>query len=81
MKTKMELYFMSLALLFELLLIKAINISVCFDDNAQFIGYGNLIKRNIPTLVCLFCLVAEYSCVKRFLYSLDAPLKGLLKNT
>lgn len=36
MKTKIELYFMSLALLFELLLIKAINISVCFDDNAQF---------------------------------------------
>lgn len=70
MKTKIELYFMSLGLLFGLLLIKAINIPICFDDNAQFIGWEKLIKMNVPTLVCVFCLSAEYFCVKRFLHSL-----------
>ena len=70
MKTKIELYFMSLGLLFGLLLIKAINIPICFDDDAKFIGCCNLIKMNIPTLVCFFCLIAEYFCVKRFLHSL-----------
>lgn len=72
---------MSLALLFGLLLIKAINIPICFDNNAQFIGWEKLIKMNIPTLICVFCLIAEYFCVKRFLHSLDGKfLKGLLKN-
>lgn len=54
MKTKIELYFMSLGLLFGLLLIKAIKIPICFDDDAKFIGCCNLIKMNIPTLVCFF---------------------------
>lgn len=83
MKTKIELYFMSLGLLFGLLLIKAINIPICFDADAKFIGCYNLIKMNIPTLVCFFCLIAEYFYVKRFLHSLDgsSPFKGLLKNT
>lgn len=70
MKTKIELYFMSLGLLFGFLLIKAINIPICFDEDAQFIGFYNLIKKNIPALVCFFCLIAEYFCVKRFLHSL-----------
>lgn len=70
MKTKIELYFMSLGLLFGLLLIKAIKIPICFDDDAKFVGYCNLIKMNIPTLVCFFCLIAEFFCVKRFLHSL-----------
>ena len=61
MKTKIELYFMSLGLLFGLLLIKAIKIPICFDDDAKFVGYCNLIKMNIPTLVCFFFLLLSIS--------------------
>jgi hypothetical protein len=58
MKTKIELYFMSLALLFGLLLIKAINIPICFDNNAQFIGWEKLTKNehtNINLCFLSYC--------------------------
>ena len=54
MKTKIELYFMSLGLLFGLLLIKAINIPICFDDNAQFIGWEKLKSSRLFPLSYLF---------------------------
>ena len=71
MKTKIELYFMSLGLLFVLLLIKVINIPVCFDKGACFIGWSEFLKTNILTIFFLLCLIAEYVCFKRFLHSLE----------
>ena len=50
MKTKIELYFMSLGLLFVLLLIKVINIPVCFDKGACFIGWSEFLKTNTLTI-------------------------------
>ena len=66
MKTKIELYFMSLGLLFGLLLIKATNIPICFDDDAKFIGCCNLIKMNEPTLVCFFVLLLSAFVLSAF---------------
>ena len=78
MKTKIELYFMSLGLLFGLLLIKAINIPICFDDDAKFIGCYNLIKMNIPTLICFFVLLLSIFVLSAFrIVWMDLPpLKG-----
>lgn len=71
MKTKIELYFMSLGLLFFLLIIKSIDIPVCFDPNANFVGWKYLLTHNIATIVCTFCLIGAIICRKRFLHSLE----------
>lgn len=50
---KIELYLMSLGLLFFLLIIKSIDIPICFDKDAQFVGFEYLFKHNVATLICL----------------------------
>ncbi len=79
MKTKIELYIMSLGLLFFLLIIKAIDIPICFDSNANFVGWRYLYTHNIATIVCTLCLIVSIICRKRFLHSLngnrDLPCK------
>lgn len=71
MKTKIELYFMSLGLLFFLLIIKSIEIPVCFGPDASFVGWRYLLTHNIATIVCTFCLICAIICRKRFLQSLN----------
>ena len=77
MKAKIELYFMSLGLLFCFLIIKAIVIP--FITSWEFIGWKDLMLKNIPVFVCIICLIGVYICRKRFMNSLkgakDIPCK------
>lgn len=67
---KIELYFMSLSLLFFLLIIKSINIPIYIGPNWEFVGWEYLLYKNIPTIICLICLLVSMLCKKRFLNSL-----------
>ncbi len=69
--TKIELYFMSLGLLFFLLIIKSIDIPISFSTDSYFVGWGYLLKHNVTTIVCLACLIGSIICRKRFLHSLE----------
>lgn len=71
MWTKIELYFMSLGLLFFLLIIKSIDIPISFSPNSSFVGWGYLLSHNIATIVCTICLICAIICRKRFLQSLN----------
>lgn len=71
MRSKIELYIMSLGLLFLLLIIKTINIPIYLDPNWEFIGWRYLLGHNIPTIVCLSGVIAAVICRKRFLKSLE----------
>lgn len=74
MGTKIELYFMSLGLLFCLLIIKSIDIPISFSLDSSFVGWDYLLKNNIPTIVCFVCLIGAIFCRKRFLHSLEGSI-------
>lgn len=53
MKLKIELYILSLWLLFFLLFANKIEFPVCFGKDCQFIGFCQLIKTNWIPIICL----------------------------
>lgn len=71
---KIELYLMSLGLLFFLLIIKSIDFPICFDMDAQFVGFEYLFKHNVATLICLLFLIISFVCKKRFAHSLKGAV-------
>lgn len=55
---KFELYILSLWFLFLLIIVITIDIPVCFEKQCAFIGFGNLVKRNVvPVIAIVFVLV------------------------
>lgn len=73
---KIELYLMSLGLLFFLLIVKSIDIPICFDQDAQFVGFAYLFKHNISTIICVLFLLVSYICRRRFEHSLKGAVDG-----
>lgn len=67
---RIELYFMSLSLLFFLLTVKSLNIPMSDSFNLEIAGWRILLYENIPTLICLMCLFWSLLCKKRFFNSL-----------
>ncbi len=62
MKLKIELYILSLWLLFLLLFANKIEFSLCFEDDCRFIGFWQLLKSNwIPTFCLLGMAYGSYS--------------------
>ncbi len=57
MLRKIGLFFLSLWLLFVLIIIITIKVPVCFSGNCQFIGFWSLIKTNIIPLMSLVSLI------------------------
>src|SRR5690606_32350596 len=55
MVRKIGLFFLSLCLLFLLLIIITAKIPICFTANCEFVGWSNLFKNN---LIPIFCIVA-----------------------
>ncbi len=85
-KTKVELYIMSLGILFALFIIKTIHIPIAWGPNAHFVGFKYLLAHNISTLLCVLGCVISHVCWKRFLRSLNdnsgLPCKIIkIKNT
>ena len=71
MRIKIEVYVMSLSILFILLIIKSIDIPIYFGEDWIFVGWKYLLMHNIPTIISLICLVWAVICRKRFINSLD----------
>lgn len=54
---KIGLYFLSLWLLFLLIIIITIDIPICFEKDWEFIGFGNLFLRNVVPILCVLSLI------------------------
>lgn len=72
---KIELYIISLWLLFLLLLIISINIPICFGENCYFIGFSELCKLNIVPIISICFLLLVLLLVKRLDYKLSGSHK------
>lgn len=57
MYRKIGLFFLSLWLLFILAIIITVDIPICFSENWEFIGYKELLSRNIIPLICIISLL------------------------
>lgn len=54
---KIGLYFLSLWLLFLLIIIITVDIPVCMDNDWEFVGVGYLLSHNIVPIICILSLV------------------------
>jgi len=61
MKLKIQLYVVSLWLLFILLFINKVQIPYCFDENCHFIGFAKLLITNVVPLI--FLLLAIFGLI------------------
>ena len=68
MKLKIQLYILSLWLLFILLFINKVNIPYCFGKNCEFIGFFELIKKNIVPTISLILVIFGLIFYFRFKY-------------
>ncbi len=65
---KLEFYILSLWLLFILVIVLTVDIPICFGDNAQFIGWKNLIMRNIMPSISIGFLILTYIIYRHIKY-------------
>ncbi|MGD7046147.1 anti-phage protein KwaA [Jeotgalibacillus proteolyticus] len=68
---KIELYIISLWLLFLLIFIVTINIPICLNGNCNFLGLKNLFILNVIPLFALFFLVLGVICFFRFKFKIS----------
>lgn len=67
MRLKVQLYILSLWLLFALLFINKVQFPICFED-CQFIGFYEIIVQNIIPLVSIVFIIAGFWFYYRFKY-------------
>ena len=67
MRLKIQLYILSLWLLFALLFVNKTQIPICFE-NCKFMGFKSLITTNIIPIICIAFLVAGFWFYYRFKY-------------
>ncbi|MDH5365698.1 MAG: hypothetical protein OEW67_01830 [Cyclobacteriaceae bacterium] len=65
MRLKIQLYILSLWLLFALLFINKIQIPICFE-NCEFIGFKNLITKNIIPIISIVFIFSGFWFYYRF---------------
>nr|WP_010677771.1 anti-phage protein KwaA [Bacillus timonensis] len=68
---KIELYIISLWLLFLLILIVTINIPICFGEGCSFIGINKILTLNWIPIIALCFLIFGILCVFRFKYKIS----------
>ena len=78
-RRKVDLYILSLAILFVFFIFITGNIPVCFSSQCEFIGWGRLLKSNIVSVVCIVLLLYSIFAYYRFKYdtkkSVELPVK------
>jgi len=78
-RRKIDLYIISLGLLFVFFIIMTISIPICMGENCSFIGFQELLKNNILPLISILFLIYCFFAYKRFNYELngstDIPFK------
>lgn len=70
MKLKIQLYILSLWLLFLLLFVNKINIPICFGD-CEFIGFYQLFRTNIIPSICVIFVLSGFWFFYRFKYIIN----------
>lgn len=70
MNRKIGLYILSLWLLFLFVIIITADIPICFEKNYEFIGFKQLIIKNITPLISLFFLIVGILAYVKFRYDL-----------
>ncbi|MBA8868813.1 anti-phage protein KwaA [Pantoea agglomerans] len=80
-RRKIDLYILSLAILFVFFIFITSKIPVCFSSQCEFIGFKSLIKSNIIPTVCIILLLYCLFAYSRFKYdtkrSVQLPVKIL----
>lgn len=67
---KIELYIISLWLLFILIIIVTIDVPICFKNNCHYIGTKNLIFKNIIPIISFIFFVLGFIFINKFNYKL-----------
>ncbi|ATX79133.1 hypothetical protein Ga0123461_0707 [Mariprofundus aestuarium] len=67
---KFELYIVSLWLLFLLIVVVTVDIPICFGDGCTFIGFGELLNRNVVPAVAIIFIVFGMIYFLRFNYKI-----------
>ncbi|MDI3360077.1 anti-phage protein KwaA [Lelliottia sp. V89_10] len=66
---KINLYILSLSLLFFFFIVITIDIPTCFGDKCKFIGFEKLLASNVITIICI--LLFLYSIFAYFKFNYD----------
>lgn len=72
---KFELYILSLWFLFFLIIIITIDIPFCFDTNCEFIGFSEVISRNILPIISVIFIIIGAIYYIRFDYKISGSTK------
>jgi hypothetical protein len=78
---KIEIYIISLWLLFFLIIVLTINVPVYFGVKWEFIGMYKLIKMNIVPLLSIFFLIIGLIFFGRFKYKMEGSQRTAFKIT
>jgi hypothetical protein len=81
MYRKIGLYFLSLWLLFLLTIVITIDIPLCFSENCSFIGFSEILRRNIIPLISIVCLLIGIYSYLDFSYKLRGATQMPFKIT
>ena len=65
---KVHFYIMSLWLLFILIFLLTVDIPISFAHNAKFIGWGELLGRNVLAIISLFCAFVSWILTRDLKY-------------
>ena len=65
---KIRFYIISLWLLFVLIFILTVDIPISFSPSAKFIGFAELLKRNILSISSLICATVSWYLAEKFKY-------------
>ena len=78
-RRKIDLYILSLAILFGFFIFITLKVPMCFGAKCEFIGWSLLLKNNVVPLVCFGLLIYCGIAYARFKYdtnrSVELPLK------
>ena len=72
---KLELYILSLWLLFFLIIVVTADIPICFEKNCSFVGWNYIISKNILPIISLFFLILGFLFYFRFDYRVSGSKK------
>lgn len=78
---KVELYIISLWLMFLLIIIVTIDIPIYFGEEWMFVGLKKLLLHNIIPLISLLLLIVGLTFISRFKYKLSGSKKTPFKIT
>ena len=78
-RRKVDLYILSLAILFVFFIFITCKFPVCFSSQCKFIGWEVLLKNNIVPAICIILLLYSFFAYYRFKYdtkkSVELPVK------